>query len=231
MKKTYASARKELAIAYMKDGAILTRDSDHPLVKTRRNERGFVLKLHEKNPDAPLSPIYLNLRTPTNPKPGPLTPETIKLGGYCMYTLARLHHVEYDAVIGVPRAGDPYAESFAEQAQVPCYFLDKDESSERRRVVLRGGLPSSVKRALLVDDLITEADSKIEAVEAIRDDTTVHDVVVSVDREQGGGAQLRKVGCSLHANFTLSELLQTYVALGMIKRELQVEILNYLKLK
>lgn len=41
----------------------------------------FKLKLHEKNPDAPLSPIFFNFRTPDNPKPGPLTDEVLDLVG------------------------------------------------------------------------------------------------------------------------------------------------------
>ena len=226
----YDRIRGDLAVAYMKIGAVLTRESDHPLVKTRGKERGFLLKLHEKNPDAPLSPFYLNLRTPDNPKKGPLTPEVVDLGAYCMLLLARRRKLEYDVVIPVPRAGDPYAESFGRQANVPCYFLDKDESGEKRRIVLRGGLPASIKRALLMDDLITEADSKGEAIEAVRDDATVHDLIVSVDREQGGGGHLKKWGCTLHANFTISELLDFYVLRGMMKRDLRTEIRTYLGL-
>ena len=42
----------------------------------------FKLKLHEKDPDAPLSPIYLNLRTDRHPEnPGPLTDEMMNLIG------------------------------------------------------------------------------------------------------------------------------------------------------
>lgn len=229
-KNRYEQARSELAVAYMKIGAVLTRESDHPLVQTRGTERGFYLKLHEKNPEAPLSPFYLNLRTPDNPKKGPLTPEVVELGARCMYLLAQMNKLKYGAVIGVPRAGDPFAESFGIQAGVPCYFLDKQEGGGKRRIVLHGGLPVSVKRAALIDDLITEADSKIEAVEAVRDDTTVRDVIVSVDREQGGGKELAKIGCELHANFTISELLDFYVRCGMMKRELRIEIRNYLGL-
>ncbi len=33
-------------------------------------KEGFKLKLHETNPDEPRSPIFLNIRTPNNPKPG-----------------------------------------------------------------------------------------------------------------------------------------------------------------
>src|SRR3989344_4810594 len=101
----YNKARYDLAIALLDDGAVLTAASCHPLVVERKGqngkERGFKLKLHEKNPLAPLSPFYLNLRTPDNPKPGPLTPEVVDLGAYCMLLLARRRKLEYDVVIPV----------------------------------------------------------------------------------------------------------------------------------
>ena len=79
----YQENQRQLAQALLEVGAILTAESDHPLVITRDGsdgpERGFRLKLHEKTPLAPLSPIYLNLRTPDNPKPGPLTLEIVEL--------------------------------------------------------------------------------------------------------------------------------------------------------
>lgn len=225
----YDNARKELAILYMRVGAVLTRDSDHPYVVTRGNERGFLFKRHEKKPDAPLAPFKFNLRTPDHPDKGPLTPEVVDLGAYCMRLLARTRGLEYDGVAGVPRAGDAFAKSFSSQAGVPCYYLDK-EDGEKRRVVLRSGLPPTIKRLLLIDDVVNEADSKIEAVEAVRDDAMVRDVMVSVDYEQGGGDELARHGCALHAIFTISELLDLYVVHGVMKRELRTEIRSYLKL-
>ena len=55
----------------------------------------FKLKLHEKNPNAPLSPIYLNLRTPDNPKPGNLTLKIVAQIGRLMYFTAFRKKLDY----------------------------------------------------------------------------------------------------------------------------------------
>jgi len=45
------------------------------------------LKLHEKNPDAPLSPFYINLRDRNNPKPGPLDQDDYDLIAHCLLAI------------------------------------------------------------------------------------------------------------------------------------------------
>lgn len=74
--------------------------------------RGFKLKLHEKQPDAPLSPFYLNLRTPDNPKPGPLDVMIVKKIGLQLFAFAETLGLQYTHIAGVPRAGQPFAIAF-----------------------------------------------------------------------------------------------------------------------
>ncbi|HEY4501266.1 MAG TPA: hypothetical protein VJI70_03330 [Candidatus Paceibacterota bacterium] len=225
----YQKARYELANALWDVGAVLTAASAHPLVIKRGKERGFKLKLHEKNPDAPLSPFYLNLRTQDNPKPGPLTPQVVEQAARCMQGI--LGNVRsFDAVVGVPRAGDPFAKAFAILADKPFVAMEKYEHDGVRRIAsLKGKVPASVKKALLADDLITGADSKVEAVLVLQDEgIAVDDVIVLVDREQGGPDQLMEWGCHLHSVFTITELLDFFVAENKMKSELRDEIHAYL---
>lgn len=201
--------------------------------------RGFKLKLHEKNPAAPLSPIYFNLRTPDNPKPGPLIPAIVR-------ELASVFHemkCELRAsgilvpppryVVGVPRAGDPLADALAEASygELSVLYLTKQEGEHGRRI--GGFLPGSIykpgARVILVDDLITEADSKIEALEALRAaGLLVDDVFVVVDREQGGVEVLRQHNCRVHRIFTLSELLEIYRECRKMPAFIYTEIKEYL---
>ena len=83
-------------------------------------ERGFILKLHEKS-DAPLSPIFLNLRTPDNPKPGPLTPEIVNLAASCMQALELEKRLTFDAIVGVPQAGELFATAFSSTCRETMY--------------------------------------------------------------------------------------------------------------
>ncbi len=228
---SYHKARHSLALALMDIGAVLTADSVHPLVVVRGEERGFKLKLHEKNTNAPLSPFYLNLRTSDN-KSGPLTSESIGLAARCMWDIQFERKLTFDAIVGVPRAGNPFATALGQLTGKPVIELEKYEHGGKRSIESLTGLVSeSVKKVVLVDDLITGADSKIEAIQVLRDvDLEVTDVVVLVDREQGGGEGLSEWSCNLHSVFTITELLDLYVEVGRMQQKLRDDIQTYLKL-
>ncbi len=234
MKVKYRNERYNLALMLWDIGAMLTAASGHPLVVEREGpngkERGFKLKLHEKSPGAPLSPFYLNLRTADNSKLGPLTPKIVDLVAWCMFEICLERRLTFDAVVGVPRAGDPFAQAFARFAGTKCLTMEKlDHHGKRRIASLQGNVPVSVKKVLVADDLIAKADSKREAVEILRDaGMNVTDVIVFVDREQGGREELAKMGCTLRSVFTITELLALYLAMGKLDWELHANIHEYL---
>jgi uridine monophosphate synthetase len=194
----------------------------------------FRLKLHETQPDAPLSPIYLNLRTSDNPKPGPLTEELVLGIGSLLYEkLSEILDLEFRYVAGLPRAGDPLADEFMEYSHhwgtVTRLRLEKEETSAGRRIARLIDEPEEPGKALIIDDLITQADTKIEAIEVLKAaGVAVSDLVVLVDREQGGAAHLRLVeGVRVISAFRLSELLDHYVATGKISQAKAEEVKEY----
>ncbi|HUD21030.1 MAG TPA: hypothetical protein VMQ44_03125 [Candidatus Saccharimonadales bacterium] len=193
----------------------------------------FKLKLHETHPDAPLSPIYLNLRTLENPKPGPLTPEVVQLIGAELFEIADLNCLHYDHVLGIPNAGDPLAEAFAHCAPVcwPVSLLKmtKETGGDKRHIgEIASGVYEADEKVLLIDDLITGADSKLEAIDRVEQaGLTVSNVLVLVDRQQGGASQLTNMGYSVYAVFEMAELLTTYVAKGFITQEKSDEVTTY----
>lgn len=195
----------------------------------------FLLKLHEKTPLAPPSPIYLNLRTPDNPKPGPLTPKLVrKMGKYLRY-LSMINALEFDYIVGIPRAGEPFAEAFAIAYKkatgktIPVLKLNKEELETRRKIghMITGAFEPG-KIVLVIDDLISEADSKFEAIEALEaNGLVVKNVLVFVDREMGGGLELLRRGYVLHTAIGLSRLFSHYVNVGSITKQMRSEALTY----
>lgn len=193
----------------------------------------FKLKLHEKNPDAPLSPVFLNLRTPDNPKPGPLRAPLVELIGEALYSRHCAAHLEFDHVAGVPRAGDPFAHAFYRvlaRRSASLIKLSKKEDNDRREVTsIFEGTHAPGDTALLIDDLITRADSKLEAIRVLENaELVVKDVLVLVDREQGGTKELANAGYRLHAVFTLTRLLDFYVTRRMMTEAKRDEVVAYL---
>ncbi|MFA5185923.1 MAG: hypothetical protein WC551_05520 [Patescibacteria group bacterium] len=200
----------------------------------------FRLKLHETHPDAPLSPIYLNLRTPSNPKPGPLGDAEVMDVAQEMYALARSQGLGFELASGVPNAGDPFAEAFCRVAaadrgrrhSIGFLILQKEEAADGQRRVtsVRMGAYSKKDRALLIDDSIIHADPAFEAIRVLeQNELKVTDVLVLVDREQGGREELARRGYNLHAVFTLSELLDFYVAACLLTHRKRDEVREYLR--
>jgi uridine monophosphate synthetase len=82
--------------------------------------------------------------------------------------------------------------------------------------------------AVVIDDLVTKADSKLEAVRVLEGEgLRVRDVLVLVDREQGGAQQLAEAGYTLHAALGLSELLEIYRRGGMLDEGSYARVQQY----
>lgn len=196
----------------------------------------FKLKLHEKNPDAPLSPFYLNLRTKDNPtNPGPLTDEDCDLIAAALWGIVRGNKLDFQAVAGIPHAADPIVEALERVVPAPRGFriikLSKEVTAEKRRIIPLPGFDySEGENVLVIDDLVTKADSKIEAIKAIESEgSIVKNLVVLADRQQGGQAQLKGAGYNLVSCFTVRQLLDYYKATGKISGQKHQECMSYIE--
>lgn len=193
----------------------------------------FKLKLHEIFPDAPLSPFYLSLRTPRN-KGGTLMPEDFDLIARALIELIEEKGLIFEAMAPIPRAGDPIVqaiERIAPNKKFRIVLLEKEELENKRCIVpIEGFDYKKGEMILLIDDLVTKAGTKIEACRAIESEgSVVKDLVVLVDREQGGREEIENAGYNLHAAFTMSELLDYYKETGRITEEKYSECVNYMK--
>lgn len=201
----------------------------------------FKLKLHEKNPNALLSPIYINLRTPDNPKPGNLTQKIVIQIGRLMHFIAFQKKLEYKLVVGIPNAGTPFAKSFAKEnffnPNIPLLELSKKINSDGTRHISKlisnqKIINDTMKCVIVVDDLITKADSKLEAINILeKNGFIVRDVIVLIDREQGGREELESRGYRLHSAYKISELVKYYFTSGKINREKYEETIDYFSQK
>jgi orotate phosphoribosyltransferase len=204
----------------------------------KEGEPGFKLKIHQTNPDAPLSPIFLNLRTPDNTthSEGKLTADIVLRAGGEMLEVTQRADLTFDHVAGIPNAGVPFERGLRERAfsgpgPYSKVTLHKEGDLQSRRITGQvDGSYAEGDRVLLIDDLITKAGTKVEAVDALRGaGLTVEDLVVLVDREQGGVEEMRKAGVETHAVFTLTQLLDQYLEEGQISEETYREVNEYLQ--
>lgn len=224
----WTQGQKQLATTFFQIGVYLDKQQS-------LEGKGFRLKLHEKHPGAPLSPFYLNLRTVDHPTaPGPLQPEHVDAIGRELYDLAQRRNFSFAHVAGIPHAGDPFAKALAATARsagktVNVLQLKKSDDGHSRRVTEVTGRFLPGDRVLLVDDVITAADSKLEAIQKVTaKGLAVTGVLVAVDREQGGADEMLRRGVPFAALFSLSALLPYYVVNGCITLAARDEVLAYL---
>lgn len=180
----------------------------------------FRLKLHEKNPDAPLSPIYLDLRLMRS------FPAVMATAIDVYKEL--ISDLTFDLLADCPTAATPAVAILSYLMKIPMISPRKDDKGRGSGNKIDGVFHSG-QIALLIDDLITHAESKFEAIGTLNTQgLIVKDVVVLVDREQGGASQLKNEGYTLHNSFTITEILNYYMASGKITTQQYDDAVSYL---
>jgi orotate phosphoribosyltransferase len=183
----------------------------------------FKLKLHEKNPDAPLSPLYLNLRQMNNTILDMITD--------LMIDIIEDDNITFDAIAGIPKAGTPIAELLADKLQIPHITLSKVEKDDGTRYISGVVTKLNATKVLLVDDLITGADTKLEAIKVLeKENYKVTDLLVTVDRQQGGVTQLDSLGYKTYTVIKLANLLDGLFNANKISINQYEDTRDYLKL-
>ena len=182
----------------------------------------FKLKLHEKNPNAPLSPIYIDLRLLRS------FPDVIDSAVVVYQDLSK--EFLFDVYADVPTAATPIVAILSHVTRIPMISPRKEEKKHGIKAPI-DGIFTLGQKVLLVDDLITNAASKVETISVLEENgLSVSGVVVLIDREQGGRGELEKNGYACRAAFRLTELLEFYSMKGLISQDDYRRTMDYLQL-
>jgi len=83
---------------------------------------------------------------------------------------------------------------------------------------------------MIIDDVVTLAESKLRVVEVLeKSGLTVQGIVVLIDRAQGGSEEIRRRGYTCSYAFTISELLTCYLEAGKLDRNTHNKCVDYLQ--
>ncbi|MBM3215678.1 orotate phosphoribosyltransferase [Candidatus Poribacteria bacterium] len=166
------------------------------------------------------SPIYVDLRHV------PSVPASIDTLTDAL--AERIRQVGAYIVAGAETAGIPLAAIIAHKLRLPMVYVRKEPKAHGTGSQVEGVLEPGA-RVALVDDLITQGTSKFVFLDALKAASVrCEDVVVILDREQGGTSALAARGATLHALITLRQLLDEYTAMGALSRDQHTEIRAYL---
>lgn len=180
----------------------------------------FKLKIHKTNPDAPLSPIYVDLRVLRS------DPPSLHLAATEM--LALTNGLSYDRIADIPLSISPVVAVMCQIDGYPMLTPRLEAKTYGTKDSILGNFEIG-DVVLLVDDVCTKATSKLEAINAFEEACLiVHDVLVLVDREQGGAEELVEKGYNLHSVFKLTDLLEYYRENQMIDQAMYDKVKAYL---
>ena len=180
----------------------------------------FRLKLHETQPDAPLSPIYVDLRVLQS------YPDAMDAAVAALAELIATRGLSFTRYAGIPMAATPLVAVLSHATRVP--MITPREAKTHGTADTINGAFTPGETVLAIDDVISSGDSKLEAIHVLEANRLlVRDVAVLVDREQGGAQQLAAAGYTLHAAVRLSQLLDYWRDSGGIDPAMYTRVREY----
>jgi uridine monophosphate synthetase len=154
------------------------------------------------------SPFYIDLRVVVS------FPDVLEKVGALM--AAEVARCGADRIAGIPYAGLPLAVATSLAAKLPLIYPRREEKGygTRRRIE---GLFEPGERVVLIDDIVTDGASKFEAIQPLEEaGLVVKDLVILIDREQGGRELLAARGYTLHAILTISQCFDEWERAGLV---------------
>ncbi|MCR4406410.1 MAG: orotidine-5'-phosphate decarboxylase [Anaerolineae bacterium] len=166
------------------------------------------------------SPIYLDLRL--------LASHPRVLSEVARAYAHLLRDIPYQRIAAIPYAALPIGTAVALDLEKPLVYPRKEVKSYGTGRAIEGEFVPG-ERAVVLDDLITTGGSKIKAITPLEEaGLQVQDIVVLIDREQGGREELAAHGYRLHAAFTLREMLNTLRVAGRITDQQYNTVMEFL---
>lgn len=166
------------------------------------------------------SPIYVDLRVLAS------YPDAFDTITSALADLVK--KMDADIVAGIETAGIPLSAAVAIKLKKPMIYVRKKPKEYGTGSRIEGVVKENEK-VVLMDDLITRATSKLDATKAVREaGAKVEDLVIVLDREQGGEDELMKSNVNLHKLVTLKELLAYMVDKEFITQDQYSKVLVYL---
>jgi orotate phosphoribosyltransferase len=130
--------------------------------------------------------------------------------------LCAARKIRYDILAGGETAGIPLAAFLSRSFGLPMVYVRKEAKEHGIASKVEGGDVKD-RRVLLVEDLITDAGSKLVFANAIRKvGGKITDTIVIFDRLQGGEKKLQEEGIALHSITNMEVALSEANAVGWI---------------
>jgi uridine monophosphate synthetase len=167
-----------------------------------------------------LSPIYIDLRMIIS------FPALLAAVSDSMHAL--LADARFDVVCGVPYTALPIATVMSIKHSLPMVMRRKEAKDYGTKKLIEGVFTSG-QQCLVIEDLVTSGLSVLETVAPLKEaGLDVADVVVLIDRQQGGRANLERHGLRLHSVLTIAQALDVLLRHQRIDAALAKQVTDFL---
>jgi uridine monophosphate synthetase len=134
----------------------------------------------------------------------------------------------FDRIAAIPYAALPIGVTLSLTIDRPMIYPRKEVKTYGTSRPIEGRFQSGEK-VLILDDLITRGDSKLEAIAPLEEaGLIIEDILVVIDRGQGGADVLAEHGYRLHSLLTMREMLDILARREAITADQHAEVLGYL---
>lgn len=167
------------------------------------------------------SPFYLDLRLIIS------YPGLMKQIGEALWQKSEGLH--FDLICGVPYTALPLASYLSLAHDIPMIMKRKEAKGYGTKKLIEG-MYEAGQTSLIVEDVITSGSSVLETKTALEEaKLQADDVLVIVDREQGGKEILEDANVSVHNLFSITEILKHLQNEGKIDTDMVLNVQNFLE--
>ena len=160
-----------------------------------------------------ISPYYNNLRILSS------YPRLLRAVAGLMADTMQRANLKPDIVVGIAEAGIPLAVALSQHTSIPGGYVRSAPKAHGTKRMVEGVWPQG-GTAVLVDDVLSDGASKLEVVGHLQEaGLQVRDIVVLVDRGQGGPQVMAHHGLTCHAVVTMDAVLDVLHKAGLITSE------------
>ena len=150
------------------------------------------------------SPFYLDVRRLIS------FPAVLKQVG------ERIHYeintTNFDIICGIPYAGISFATTLALETQKPMVMIRKESKNYGTKKIIEGVYKKN-DHCLVIEDVITSGQSILETLPNLEEENLkISEVIVLIDREQGGVEVIKNKGYRVKALFNITEILKCLIA-------------------